>query len=316
MVGLIVVAQKLDLHRMAGDFEHIVVDRPIRAGVAFVSDQGTGGIGLNDRFSLQSVMKLIVGFAIMDAVDRGKLRLDHAVVVRRDNLSLNVQPLAHLVGKKGYRTSIGDLVRRAIVDSDSAAVDMLIRQLGGTHVVQSALRRKGISGIRVDRDERHLQTEIVGLTWRPEYTNPDRLKRAIAQVPTQARDVAFLRYRLDPRDTATPIGMARFLQRLANGEILKPATTRFLLDAMRQTRTGRNRMMAGLISGYRLGHKTGTSSTWRGVTAATNDVGIVWAPDGRTIAIAVFVADSTQSATENDKVVRQLTRTILDAHRR
>ncbi|RYG22959.1 serine hydrolase, partial [bacterium] len=183
MLTLVFGLQVLDLNRLAGEFEHIVEDRPIRAGLAFISARGTGGIGMNDRFSLQSVMKLIVGFAVMDAVDRGKLRLDHKLLVRRQDLSLYVQPISRLVGKAGYRTTVGDLVRRAIVDSDSAAVDILIRQLGGIGSVGVTLRRKAISGIRVDRDERHLQTEIVGLKWRPEFTDPGRLDRAIARVP-------------------------------------------------------------------------------------------------------------------------------------
>ena len=33
-------------------------------------------------------------------------------------------------------------------------------------------------------------------------------------------------------------------------------------------------------SGWILAHKTGNSSAWKGVTAATNDVGILTAPDG------------------------------------
>jgi hypothetical protein len=69
------------------------------------------------RFSLQSVMKLIVGVAVMDAVDHGRWRLDEPVVVHRKDLSLYVLPIAK--GNRWRRfTTIGDLVRRAIVDSD------------------------------------------------------------------------------------------------------------------------------------------------------------------------------------------------------
>ncbi|RYG23075.1 serine hydrolase, partial [bacterium] len=133
-------------------------------------------------------------------------------------------------------------------------------------------------------------------------------------VPSKVRDAAYRRYQKDPRDTTTPLAMARFLRRLTDGELLKPDSTKFLLNVMRQTRTGPGRMAAGLIKGCKLAHKTGTSGTWRGVTAATNDVGIVWAPDGRTIAIAAFVADSKAPASENDQVIQQLTRAILDHH--
>jgi hypothetical protein len=39
-------------------------------------------------------------------------------------------------------------------------------------------------------------------------------------------------------------------------------------------------------------HKTGTSSTVNGVTAATNDVGLVTLPNERHMVIAVFVSDT------------------------
>ena len=91
-----------------------------RLGVCVQDSAGASCIHGDERFSLQSVMKLIVAVASMDAVDRGVWRLDEQVLVRRQDLSLFVQPLAKLVTDRGYRTTIGDLIRLAVVDSDSA----------------------------------------------------------------------------------------------------------------------------------------------------------------------------------------------------
>ena len=41
---------------------------------------------------------------------------------------------------------------------------------------------------------------------------------------------------------------------------------------------------AGLRPGWTLGHKTGPSGYWNGVTAATDDVGILFGPNGERIA--------------------------------
>jgi hypothetical protein len=41
-------------------------------------------------------------------------------------------------------------------------------------------------------------------------------------------------------------------------------------------------------------HKSGTSGTQNGITAATNDIGIVTLPNGNHVAIAVFVSDSPE----------------------
>ena len=67
-------------------------------------------------------------------------------MVRRQDLSLFVQPIAQLVTDSGYRTTVGDLIRRAVVDSDSAATDILIASLGGVTAVQACVDRIGLKG--------------------------------------------------------------------------------------------------------------------------------------------------------------------------
>lgn len=254
------------------------------AGVACVNGDRT--------FSLQSVMKLLAGIAVLDAVDHKGWKLDDAIVVKPEDLSLAVQPIKKLVTPEGYRTTIGDLVRRAIVDSDSAAVDILVARLGGPPAVQATLDRLGVKNVRVDRDERHLQTEISGLTWRQEFVDEARLAQALAKVPESKRAEAYRAYQSDPRDRATPKGMAALLHDLGAGKLVSPSSTKFLMDVMVETVTFPDRLKAGLSGGWTLGHKTGSSSTWRGVTEATNDVGILTAPDGTRIAIVVFIGNS------------------------
>lgn len=278
------------------------------------TDQSTCVHG-QDRFPLQSVMKLLVAFAVMDAVDTKHWRLDQTVLVRREDLSLYVQPMAKLVGPGGCRTTIGDLVRRAVIESDSAATDILIARLGGPGAVGEAIARHRIAGIRIDRDERHLQTDIVGLSWRPEFVDADLLDRQIPAVPDAQRDRAFAAYHKDPRDTATPAGMAAFLIRLANGELLSNGSTAFLLQAMKECTTFPDRLKAGVPASWEISHKTGTSSTWKGITAATNDVGIVKAPDGTRIAISAFVADSPASSEQRAAVIAAIARFVVARYR-
>ena len=277
-----------------------------RIGACVQSASRTACILDDSRFSLQSVVKLVVGVAVLDSVDKGRWRLDDTVIVHTKDLSLFVQPIAKLVGASGYRTTIGDLVRRAIIDSDSAATDFLIARLGGPSSVQAVLNTKRIQGIRVDRDERHLQTEILGLTWRPEYVDAAVLDQAIREVPSVRRQQAYAKYQVDPRDTATPNGMASFLLRLAGGEILSRSSTAYILKAMSECKTFPDRLKAGVSSGWQIYHKTGTSGSWDGLTAATNDVGILVAPDGSRISVAVFVADSRSDATSRAATIAKI----------
>ncbi len=46
-----------------------------------------------ETFSLQSVMKLIVGVAVLDALDHQGWKLADSVIVRKQDLSLSMQPI-------------------------------------------------------------------------------------------------------------------------------------------------------------------------------------------------------------------------------
>ena len=301
--------------QLQGTLERLASGVDGHVGVCASDASGSACVNGTRRFPLQSVMKLLVGVAVLDAVDRKSWRLDDVVLVRREDLSVFVQPLADLVTDKGFRTTIADLVRRAIVDSDSAATDVLIARLGGIRAVQEVLDLRHVSGVRIDRDERHLQTDILGLTWRQEFVDPAVLDRAIAAVPDSARDAAFRAYQKDPRDTATPEGMATLLQLLAGGRLLPMVWTRLLIDIMSQTATFPDRLKAGVTDGWTLAHKTGTSGTWHGVTAATNDVGILRAPDGSSVSIAVFIADSHAPADHRAMLMARMAAATIQAFR-
>jgi beta-lactamase class A len=257
---------------------------------------------------MQSVMKLLVAVAVLDAVDRGDWKLDDAVTLHREDITPFASPLARQIGEDGLHITIGELVTRAVIESDSTAADVLIRRLGGPAAVQQVLRRKAIAGVRIDRDERGLQTEPSGLAWRPEFVDLKRLEAAQAAVPRQVRDARFSAYQADPRDTATPRGMASLLQRLAGGELLSPRSTGWLLATMERTRTFPTRLKAGLPPGWRIAHKTGTSGDWKGVNAATNDVAVLRSPSGRTVVVAAFLANSTAPPTKRDRVLAEVAR--------
>jgi beta-lactamase class A len=300
-------ALQQDLNRLAVAFDG-------RVGIGVEDDAGAVSVNGDQRFSLQSVMKLVVAMAVMDAVEHQGWHLDDPVLVRRQDLSLYVQPLAKLVTPSGYPTTIGDLVRRAVVDSDSAATDILVSRLGGPAHVQAFLDRKKVRGMRFDRDEKHLQTEILGLQWRPEFLDADALQRATDALPAQQRDAAYRRYQADPRDTATPAGMAALLQALAGGKLLSKPSTAHLLKVMSETVTFPDRLKAGVPAGWTIGHKTGTSGSWNGVTAATNDVGILTTADGRHISIAVFIADTRAPPEARAALMAQVARVVVAHH--
>ncbi len=82
---------------------------------------------------------------------------------------------------------------------------------------------------------------------------------------------------------------------------------------MTQTPTGLKRIKGLLPTGTVVAHKTGTSRTVNGRTAATNDVGLITLPNGRHLAVAVFVSDSRADDATREEVIARVARAAWDA---
>ena len=60
-------------------------------------------------------------------------------------------------------------------------------------------------------------------------------------------------------------------------------------------------------------HKTGSSDTNdKGITAATNDIGIITLPNGKHFAIAVYVSDSSEKSDVNEKIIAEICKSVWD----
>lgn len=78
-----------------------------------------------------------------------------------------------------------------------------------------------------------------------------------------------------------------------------------LMKWMSESVPGAKRLKGLLPAGTVVAHKTGTSGTREGMTRATNDIGIVTLPDGRYLAVAVFIADSRATEDVRDGVIAE-----------
>ena len=82
---------------------------------------------------------------------------------------------------------------------------------------------------------------------------------------------------------------------------------------MKETSTGTNRIKGQLPENTVVAHKTGTSGTNKeGLTAAVNDIGIVFLPDGQHFYISVFVTNSTENADTNEKIIADISKAAWD----
>src|SRR5260221_9506749 len=283
------------------------------AGVAVldVEDGWLASFNGQRYFPQQSVAKVWVALAVMDAVDHGRMSLADPVVVRREDLSLFYQPISRQVRASGYATTVGDLMRRAIAESDNAADDILMARLGGAQAVENLLSKKHINGIRIGDDQKHLQSRIAGLTWQPEYVGW-AFKAAREKVPMEVRDASLAVYLGDPADRGTPAAVVHALGALARGRLLSKQSTEVMLTVLGGTETGRMRLKAGLEGDWFIAHKTGTGPDWRGASVGINDVGLVTAPDGHRYAIAVFISQTASTLEERRRFMQAGARTLVE----
>jgi beta-lactamase class A len=248
---------------------------------------------------------------VLDAADRGALRLDSTVVLRATDLSVPYSPVADSFPARATWT-LQELLERAVETSDNTAADILMRRIGGPAALTAWLRAHGIAGISVDRYERDQQPEILGIgRFRPAWARQDSLDRAKASVSEATRRAAREAYLHGSRDTMTPRGAITFLAALSAYRLLSPRSTERLLHYMAVAVTGTHRLRAGMPEGASLAHKTGTGPTVLGIATAVNDMGIASLPNGRRIAIVALLSASPADEATRDSTLASVARAAI-----
>jgi beta-lactamase class A len=254
-----------------------------RVGVsAMILETGEAVASLDSRghFPMQSVYKLPISMAVMKQVDAGKLRLDEKVrIAKTDYVGRAAHSPIRDQHPQGAELTLSELLRFALVESDGTASDVLMKLAGGPEAVQAHLASFGITDMIV------LDTEN-----------------------------AFIRDNsLQYRNYATPEVAVSLLRALVERRGLSESSQALLLKFMTESTPGAKRLKGLLPSGTVVAHKTGTSGTEKGMTAATNDIGIITLPDGRHVAIAVFVSDSPADEATRESVIAKIAKAVWDS---
>ncbi len=267
-------------------------------------------------FPQQSVSKLWVALAVLEAVDAGKIKLDQPVRIMPDDLTLFNQPIATLVDEDGYETTVLDLLNRAMTRSDNTANDRLMRLAGGPEKVRAMLANKGLTGIRFSQGERAMQSKAAGLTWQQSYSKGWAFQAARAKLTPEARLKALEIYLETLPDGATPQGIVSALAKLKRGELLSASSTQLMLSMMDEAITGKQRIKGGVPYDWKYGHKTGTGQSLSGRDTGYNDVGIMTAPDGTSYTVAVMIAQTRVGVPTRQAMMQAVSATIAANHLR
>ena len=230
-------------------------------------------------FPIASTSKVAIAATFLDAVDHGRLSLGGSyplmVPVSSRKYSSSVAPV-----RAGALLSGTALIERSLIHSDNQATDALLAAVGGPAAVNRWLRTSGVTGVHLDRD-------IATLVRDDGEFDPARM--------------------IDPRDSATPLGMAQLLAGIYQGRWLSTPSRGFLLGTMERCETGKRRMRSQLPEGVRIAHKTGTLSN------TSSDVGLIRAPDGQVYAVVIYVTGQSGHAGRDAKIA-QIARTVYDGY--
>ncbi len=260
------------------------------------------------RFPMASSYKVPIAVQLLTRVDRHEIRLDSMIEVRQSDLHPGSGTLTSLFDDPGVVLSLRNLLELMLLISDNSATDMVLDAAGGSDAVTGRMRELGLAGIDVNRPTLNLILDWVGVPARPESElHPTVYREMFQAVDEDARARAAAAFDADPRDTATPEDMARLLARLWRGELLSEENSGLLLDIMRRSTTGANRIKGLLAPDTEVAHKTGT------IGGTTNDVGIITLPDeaGHVVTV-LFVKESTLPVAERERAIAHIARAIHD----
>jgi beta-lactamase class A len=229
---------------------------------------------------MQSVFKLPLAVTVLHQVEQGKLSLDQPVRFRpEDRFVPNAySPLQDKYPEAKVDVSLRELLRLTVSFSDNAAADILVRVAGGPSTVTQYIGSLGVAGFHLQDDEHALHRET----------------------------------QLQYRNWFAPKGAVELLRALSDHSPLSPEHTAMLLEWMRDS-VQTTRLRGDLPPGVAVAHRSGTSGVEHGAAAATNDIGLIALPDGRQLAIAVFVTDATADDDTRDKVIARIGRAVYDA---
>lgn len=172
--------------------------------------------------------------------------------------------------------TVGQLCEATMTLSDNTAANLLLRGLGGPEGLTAWLRGIGDDVTRLDRWETALNEARPG----------------------------------DPRDTTTPAAMLATMHRLTLGDVLSPGSRAQLVAWLCANRTGDTRLRAGLPPGWRAGERTGT-----GPNGTSNDVGLVWPPDGSPLLVAAYLTEGPADMATRDAALADVGAEVAAAWR-
>lgn len=279
--SIVASAQKIEVLRQ--QIQTIVSAKNAVVGIAIMADNKTDTLSWNGNkhFPMQSVFKFHIALVVLSEIDKGRFSMDQKIKIEeKDLLPGFYSPLRERY-PHGASLPISEILEYTVSKSDNVGCDVLLKLLGGPQVVEQYFAANGFSDVSIKINEETMQAD-----WDRQFQN--------WTTPKAATEV-----------------LASFFYN--KEKLLTPQRHNFIWNTMKQTETGKARLKGQLPTGTIVGHKTGFSGTNAlGVTAAVNDIGVIFLPNGRHFFISVFVTNSKEDMTVNEKIIADIAKVTWD----
>ena len=228
---------------------------------------------------MQSSFKFPIAIAILDRVDKGEFSLLHKIHITPKEMTKDTwSPLRDSLPDGNVNITFETLLKFMVSHSDNVACDVLLHHLGKPKIVEKFIQKNGIEDFYIKYNEKKMQQK-----WERQYKN-----------------------------VCSPNAMIQLLTKLYRHQILSPESSSFLYQIMKETSTGKNRIVKLLPEQTIVAHKTGSSGTKEGLTAGVIDVGIITLPNGKHVALAVFVNDAYAEYDVLENVIARIAKEVYD----
>lgn len=275
-------AQEMDALRQKID--GIIKSKNAFVGVAIsgVEAKDTLSVNGHKHFPMQSVFKFPIALNLLSEVDKGNFTLDQKIEIKQSELLLGLWSPLREKYPKGATLTIAEIIDYTVAWSDNVGCDVLLKQLGRPQTVENYIQGLGFKDFAVKINEETMQNnwDMQFLNW----TTPKEANRILT---------AFYENK--------------------NG-LLSQKSHQFIWDIMKGTKTGKNRLRGQLPKETVVAHKTGWSGRHRetGISAAVNNIGIVFLPNGDYFTISVFITDSKEDTKTNEKIISDIAKATWD----
>ena len=263
--------------------QHILSTKNAEVGVAIIgkNEKDTLSINGNVHFPLQSVFKFHIALAVLSQIDKGKLAYNQKIKIEKKDLLPNLYSPIRDDYPNGTIMTISKILKYTVSQSDNVGCEILLKLIGGPEMVEKYFINNGLKDISIKLNE-----EVQQANWDLQFKN---------WTTANAANETLLKFYNNKNN------------------LLSKKSYNLIWKLMRETETGAGRLKGQLPKGTIVAHKTGSSGVNKeGLTAAVNDIGIVFLPNGRHYFISVFVTNSKENSETNEKIIADISKETWD----